>query len=156
MTQEASWMRVLVRKGRRVYLLIAWERSRGLLLHESSRGRIVATRAKARVSYPKMGDTLGLLASQGRGHVSCATNQDILDGFSLRGKDLRVSGQYSPSRSWDRREHSLFLHPSVRVRGTSISFRFLHKHLLPHRQARVCVEGKSKAHWRGLPARRYI
>ena len=111
MTHEASWMRVLVRKGRRVYLLIARERSRGLLLHESSRDRIVATRAKARVSYPKMGDTLGLLANQGRGHVSCATNQDILDGFASRGKDPRVSGKCSPGRLWDRREHTLFLHP---------------------------------------------
>ena len=63
----------------------------------------MATGAKARVGYPKMGDTLGLLAIQGRGHVFCAKNRDILDKFSLKGKDPKVSGQCSPSRPWDRR-----------------------------------------------------
>ena len=55
---------MLVLRGRRINsLLLARERSRGILLRESSRDRAVATRAKARVSYPKMGDTSRLLAS---------------------------------------------------------------------------------------------
>ena len=72
---RTSGMRVLVLRGRRISpLLLALERSRGLLLHESSGDTTTATKAKARVSYPKMGDTLGLLASQGREHVSSATS----------------------------------------------------------------------------------
>ena len=51
-------MRVLVLKGRRVNsLLLAWERSRGLLLREGFKDKAAATRAKARISHPKMGDT---------------------------------------------------------------------------------------------------
>ena len=38
--------------------------------------RVTATRAKAKISHPKMGDTSRLLASQGRGHVSIATSLD--------------------------------------------------------------------------------
>ena len=70
-------MRVLVIRGRRVNsLLLARERSRGLLLREGFRDKAVATRAKARISLPKMGDTSMLLASQGRKHVSSATSLD--------------------------------------------------------------------------------
>ena len=84
---------MLVLRGRRNNpLLLARERSIGLLLRESSVDRVAATRAKARVNYPKMGDTSGLLASQGREHVSSATSLDILDGITLRGKDPRVMG----------------------------------------------------------------
>ena len=57
-------MRVLVIRGRRVdSLLLVRERSRGLLLHEGFRDKVAATRAKAKISHPNMGDTLGLLAS---------------------------------------------------------------------------------------------
>ena len=64
MTHEASGMRVLVIRGRRVdSLLLARERSRGLILHEGFRDKAATTRAKAKISHPKMGDTLGLLAS---------------------------------------------------------------------------------------------
>ena len=64
-------------KGRRVNsLLLAWERSRGLLLREGFRDRVAATRAKARISRPKMGDTSGLLVNQGRECVSSATSLD--------------------------------------------------------------------------------
>ena len=64
MTHGASGMRVLVIRGRRVdSLLLARERSRGLLLHEGFRDKATATRAKAKISHPNMGDTLGLLAS---------------------------------------------------------------------------------------------
>ena len=91
-------MRVLVLRGRRINpLLLARERSIGLLLRESSRDKAVTTRAKARVSYPKMGDTSGLLASQGREHVSSATSLDILDGIALRGRDPRVMGHLNPN-----------------------------------------------------------
>ena len=62
-------------RGRRVnFLLLAQERSRGLLLREGFKDRAAATKAKAKINHPKMGDTLGLLASQGRGHVSIATS----------------------------------------------------------------------------------
>ena len=57
-------------------LLLAQGRSRGLLLHKDLRGRVGAIRAKVRVNHPKMGDTSGLLASQGREHVSIATSLD--------------------------------------------------------------------------------
>ena len=70
-------MRVLVIRGRRVNSLhLAEERSRGLLLREGFRDRAAATGAKDKINHPKIGDTLGLLTSQGRGHVSIAT---ILD-----------------------------------------------------------------------------
>ena len=57
MTQRASRMQVLVGRGRRANLLLAWGRSRGLLLHSSFRGRATAIRAKARS---------GILARQDR------------------------------------------------------------------------------------------
>ena len=77
MTHEASKMWVLVIRERRVNsLLLAQERSRGLLLQEGFRDRATAIRAKPKISHPKIGDTLGLLASQGRGHVSIAINLD--------------------------------------------------------------------------------
>ena len=67
-------MRVLVIRGMRVnFLLLARERSRGLLLRGGFRDKAAATRAKAKISHPKMGETSGLLANQGRGHVSIAT-----------------------------------------------------------------------------------
>ena len=57
-------MRVLVIRGRSVNsLLLARERSRGLLLHKGFRDRAATIRAKARISHPKMGDTSRLLAS---------------------------------------------------------------------------------------------
>ena len=66
-----------------------------------------------------------------------------------RGKDPKISGQRSPSHQWDRREHSLFLHPLVRVRGTNISPRVLYEHLLLHRQSREAkawVGAEDRAH----------
>ena len=65
---------MLVPRGRRINpLLLARVRSIDLLLRESSKDRVAATKAKARVNYPKMGDTSELLASQGRERVSNAT-----------------------------------------------------------------------------------
>ena len=74
---DARSMQVLVIRGRRVNsLLLARERSRGLLLREGFKDRVTTIRVKARISYPKMVDTLGLLASKGRGHVSNAISLD--------------------------------------------------------------------------------
>ena len=69
---EASKMWVLKIRERRVNsLLLARERSKGLLLRDGFRDR-----TKAKINHPKMRDTLGLLASQGKGHVSIATSLD--------------------------------------------------------------------------------
>ena len=77
MMHGESGMWVLVIKERRVNsLFLAWERSRGLLLREGLRDKATATKAKAKISHPKMGDTSGLLASQGRECVSNATSLD--------------------------------------------------------------------------------
>ena len=54
---EAFEIQVLVTRGRRTNLLLAQERSKGLLLRENFRDRVVAIRTKARS---------GLLANQGR------------------------------------------------------------------------------------------
>ena len=49
---------MLVLRGRRVNsLLLAREISRELLLHDGFRDRAAATRAKARISHPKIGGT---------------------------------------------------------------------------------------------------
>ena len=70
-------MRVLVIRGMRVnFFLLAQERSRGLLLHEGFKDKVAAIKAKAKISHPKMGDTSGLLANQGRVYVSSATDLD--------------------------------------------------------------------------------
>ena len=70
-------MRVLVLIERRTNrLLLARERSRGLLLRKGFRDNAGAPRAKAGISHPKMGGTSGLLASQGRECVSSATSLD--------------------------------------------------------------------------------
>ena len=46
------------------------------MLRKVFKDRAMATKAKARINHPKMGDTSGLLANQGREHVSNATNLD--------------------------------------------------------------------------------
>ena len=52
MMHGASGIRVPVRKGRRVTLLLARERSGGLLFHEGIQYRAKAIRAKARAGMP--------------------------------------------------------------------------------------------------------
>ena len=52
----------------------------------------MATRDKAKVNHSRVGDTLGLLASQGKERVSIVTSLNTLDGVALRGKDPRVMG----------------------------------------------------------------
>ena len=64
-------------RGRRAnLLLLAQGRSRGLLLRKGFRDRVATIRTKAKVNHLKIGDTSGLLASQGRGHVSIANSLD--------------------------------------------------------------------------------
>ena len=66
-----------------------------------------------------------------------------------RGMDLRVLDRRILSHQWNRRGHSLFLHPLVWVRGTSMGPRVLCEHLTPHRQARgvrAWVEVEDRAH----------
>ena len=56
MTQRASEMQVLVIRERRISRLpLARERGEGLLLLEGFRDRVVANRAKVRISHHKMG-----------------------------------------------------------------------------------------------------
>ena len=102
-------MRVLVERGRRTSFLLARERSKGLLLCEGFRDRVMVHRAKAGINHPKMRGTLGLLAKQGRGCVSSVTNLDTLGGIALRGRDPRVMGHHSLSHQWDMHRSNLFL-----------------------------------------------
>ena len=68
MTHGPSRILVLKIRGRRTNLfLLAWEISRGLLLHKGFKDKAMAIKAKAKS---------GLLASQSRGHVSIATSLD--------------------------------------------------------------------------------
>ena len=57
----------------------------------------MATRTKAKVNHLGVGDTSGLLASQGRERVSIITSLHTLDGIALRGRDSRVMGHHSPN-----------------------------------------------------------
>ena len=58
MMHGTSGMRVLVLRGGRVNSLsLARERSRGLLLHKGFRDKATTTKAKGRISHPKMGGT---------------------------------------------------------------------------------------------------
>ena len=132
MTHGASETWVLVLRERRINLLLSPKRSRRLLLRTDLRDRVVVTRAKAKVkvNHSGVGDTSGLLASQGRARVSIATSLDTLDGITLRGRDPKVMGHHNPNHQWDMRRRGLFLLTSSWAKGTGISPRVLHKHLL--------------------------
>ena len=150
-----------VERGRRTSVLLALERSRELLLREGFRGKAMAPRAKVRVSHPKIGGTLGLLASQGKGCVFSATSLDTIDEITLRGRDPKVMGHHSPSHQWGMHRGSLFLLtlPWAREDSISLSPKVLHKHLLFHRQAkeaRVWVEVEDRAHRPGLQGLRGV
>ena len=67
------------------------------MFHMDLRHKAVTTRAKAKVNHPGVGDTLELLASQGREGVSIATNMGIIYGISLRGRDTRGIRHHSPN-----------------------------------------------------------
>ena len=80
-------MRVLVARGRRVSLLPVRERSRGLLVHASSRAAAIRARDKP-----------GLPLRLGRWCATISNSPDISGGISPRDKDPRVSGQRSPNQ----------------------------------------------------------
>ena len=84
---EASEMRVLVRRGRRINFFLARERNRGFLFHETIQCRAAVIKAKAK---------RGHLARRGRRHAIIATSLDSLDGIAHRGRDPRVKGPLSP------------------------------------------------------------
>ena len=105
------------------------------MLRTDLKARIVAIRAKAKVNHPGVGDTLGLLASQGRECVSISTSLNTLEGIALRGSDPRVMGHHSPSHQWDMCGRSLFLLTPTWATGTGISPTVLHKHLLLRKRA---------------------
>ena len=69
-------MRVLVGKVRGVSLLLAWERSRGLLFHEDLQGRTSSIKAKVRIDRHKVEDISRLLVSQDKGGVTIANSLD--------------------------------------------------------------------------------
>ena len=151
---------MLMIRGRRTNrLLLAWERSRGILLREGFRDKAAAPRAKARINHPKIRGTSGLLASLGRGCVSSATSLDTLNGIALKGRDPRVMGHHSPSHQWDMHRHSLFLTTLSWAKEDNTSPRMLHKHLLSRKQAtrvRAWVEVDDKAHKPGLQGPRGV
>ena len=126
---------MLVLRERRVNLLLSPKRTRRLLFRMNFKDRVVATRAKDKVNYSRVGDTSRLLANQGREHLSIVTSLDNLDGIALRGKDPRVMGHHSPNHQWDMHRRCLFLLTPAWAKGTGISPRVLHKHLLFRRLA---------------------
>ena len=89
-------MQTLVVRERKANLLLAPRRSRRLMLRADIRDRAMAIRAKAKINHPGVGDTLELLASQGRERVSIAS-LDILDVITHRGRDPRDVGHHSPN-----------------------------------------------------------
>ena len=96
------------------------------MFHMDLGDRAVATRVKAKVNYTGVGDTSGLLLSQGREHVSIVTSLNTLDEITLVGRDLRNVGHHSPNHQWDMRKRSLFLLTLAWAKGTSVSPRVLH------------------------------
>ena len=68
----------------------------------------MATMVKAKVNHPRVGDTSGLLVSQGRERVSIVTSLDTLDEIALKGKDPGIMGHHSPNHQWDMRKYGLF------------------------------------------------
>ena len=65
----------------------------------------------------------------------------------LKGGDPKVMGHYSPNRQWDLHRRSLFLLTPVWARGTGVSPKVLHKHLLFRRRATWARE------WVGVEAK---
>ena len=142
---------MLVLRGRRINLLLAPRSSRRLLLRTDLRDKAAATRAKAKVNHSGVGDTSGLLASQGRERVYIVTSLETLDEISLRGRDPKVMGHHSPNHQWDMHRRNLFLLTSAWARGTSISPKVLHMHLLVYRQATWPGHGSRSRSRPGLP-----
>ena len=100
-----------------------------------------------------MGGTSGLLASQGKEHVTIATSLNTLKGIALIGRDPIVMGHPSPSHQWDVHRLSLFLPTPPWARGASINPKASHRPLLLHNQVRwASARAKVKAnnHKQGL------
>ena len=72
----ASEVRVLVARGRRINLLLVWERSKGLLFPEDHKDRVEAIRAKVRVGDIKAKPRVGARARQGRCFVFSTNSLD--------------------------------------------------------------------------------
>ena len=66
MTYEASKIWVLVLRGRKIHLLLVWERSRGLLVHVGSRAAAILVR-----------DRSGLPVRLGRWCATITSSMDI-------------------------------------------------------------------------------
>ena len=98
MTYRASRTEVFVLRGRRLNLLLTWERSRRPLFHKDLKDKTMATRAKAKISCPGVENTLRLLASQSRDQVTTATSLDTFDGIAHGGRDPKVLGHLSSNR----------------------------------------------------------
>ena len=96
------------------------------MFHTDLKDRAMATRVKAKVNHPGVGDTLGLLASEGRERVFIITSLDTLNGISLRGRDPESTGHHSPNHQWDMRKRSLFLLTPAWAKGTGVSPKVLH------------------------------
>ena len=97
MTYEASKIWMLVLKGRKIHLLPTRERSRRLLFCTDLKDKVVATRAKAKISCLGVENTSGLLACQSRERVSTATILDTFDGIFHGGRNPKVMGHLSPN-----------------------------------------------------------
>ena len=61
----------------------------------------MATKVKAKVSYPRVEDPSGFLASQIKERVSTATSLNTFDGITHGGRDPKVMGHLRPNRRWD-------------------------------------------------------
>ena len=70
-----------------------------------------------------------------------------------KGKDPRVMGHLSHNHQWDVHRRDLFLITLTWAKGTNISLKVLHKHLLLRRQvgwAKAWVNVEGRAHRPGL------
>ena len=92
---------MLVLRGRRINLLLTQERSRRPLFHKDLKDKAMATRAKAKIGFPRVENTLGLLTSQSREHVTIATILDTFDGIAHGGKNPKVMGHLNPNHLRD-------------------------------------------------------
>ena len=98
---RASRIEVLVLRGRRINLLLTQEISRRPLFHKDLKDKAMATRAKAKISCPRVENTLGLLTNQSREHVTTATSLDTFDGIAHGGRNPKVMGHLNPNHQRD-------------------------------------------------------
>ena len=83
-------------RGTRVNLfLLTWGRSRRLLLCKDFRDKAVVTKAKVRVDHLQVADISGLIANQGKGHVTIAISLDCDAPFPGGPLTTRQPAEYS-------------------------------------------------------------